>query len=1469
MKALGKTIKILAAVMVGLVLLTLLAFVAAQTQTGRDWITAQAAHALSSDGATASIGRLEGTIPFDMRLSEIHLGDADGEYLTATNLTFTLAARSLLRGRVEITRLSADDIAVARLPKSNANSSRQSLAFPHLPFGLAVDTIAVGALRLAAPVVGEPVALSIDGRTSLIGDEATAELAVHRIDGGSGQFALSLSLGGQPAQLKVAADLAEPAGLLLDRVLERTDHVPLAISLMGEGPLADWRGSLAATAGDLARLDVDLAIAGTDEHRFGVQGTLAAVKLLPAAFAPMVGEKVMFDAEFRGAVGGSIQIDRLSVDAAAAQLVASGHYDSSREMFAADAKLTATELAPFSGLAGTMLAGAGKLQLTAFGTTRRPEAKLVVEATGLRADGSSVDRVGGKFHLVSAGDISLPDTRLAITGEGRVENVTRAEAAVPAGLGSAIEWHFSGSSNPTGDKIVIDELGLTSAGLDLTGGGTVRDLGATVDGKAVLTVADLSPFSELAGRELHGNGRVEIAARTAADGNLTVNLAGGLSALTLGGAVDALTGGRLGIDGVALRTADGRTTLEKLELNGAAFGLTADGELSNDRRLNARMRLDVPKLAALGGSLGAKLAGRLDIQATAQGPLDGFDVAVALDGDDVVVNQGRIDRLHATLNVVNLAKPTGRLDGAFRAGRLEGTLGGEFALHEENKLLDVGKLRLAASGSSLEGAMRIALDSGLAAGTMTGRIVDLAPWSSLAGMKLAGRADLKATLSGKTAQAVELSLNGNGITATPESGSAFAVARIAANARLGDLLGAPSGHATIDVAGAETGAAKITNLALKLDSTKPGRFAFSGDARGDFREKFALTTAGEIALEAGGATLHLTRLAGTVAGETIQLTQTLTVTSRQADLAMANLAMTLGSGQISGGFSLKGDGLALALKGQRLPIGLAGKLAGNANVSGNLSFDANLTGTRTKPQGRLVIDGRDLRLAAANRSDLPPLGITAEAVWRGGRVEAKGRIAGPKNEAIGFSGSAPLELMPGALAVRLPPDGALALKLEGTGQFADLEELLPLGEDRIAGAFSLDVSVGGTVAHPRADGGLRISDGRYESMATGTVLSNLALDLAGSREGFVLREFHAGDGEKGQMTARGSVDLAAASGPALDAVVNLESFRVLRRDEANIRSSGTIRVGGAVAAPRVAAQLRVDQGELRPPDRLPPSVTRLDIIEINSATGQQAPPSAPPPPHEPVLPVALDITVELPGQVFVRGRGLDSEWRGKLAISGTSAQPIITGSLETVRGNFSLLGKDFKLTSGTIAFSGDAKIDPALDIQAAATTADITATVQIGGVASAPTLKLSSVPELPQDEIISRVLFGKSVGQITPAQGVQIASAAASLAGGGPGLLDKVRSSLGLDRFDFGSGTTGNNAAGNASSNAATSSLGGTTVSAGKYVAEGVYVGVDQGASTGTSKGKVEIEIAPNVSIETDVGATGGNGIGLNWKLDY
>src|SRR5439155_587466 len=134
-----------------------------------------------------------------------------------------------------------------------------------------------------------------------------------------------------------------------------------------------------------------------------------------------------------------------------------------------------------------------------------------------------------------------------------------------------------------------------------------------------------------------------------------------------------------------------------------------------------------------------------------------------------------------------------------------------------------------------------------------------------------------------------------------------------------------------------------------------------------------------------------------------------------------------------------------------------------------------------------------------------------------------------------------------------------------------------------------------------------------------------------------LRNFRAGDGEHGTMAASGSVDLAASPGPAIAAAIEIKEFRVLRRDEANLLAGGDIRVDGTLTALRIASQLRVEHGELRPPDRLPPSAANLQIVEINSVTGQRAPPPQPQAPRDPMLPAALDITVDLPGQVFVRG----------------------------------------------------------------------------------------------------------------------------------------------------------------------------------------------------------------------------------------
>jgi translocation and assembly module TamB len=151
--------------------------------------------------------------------------------------------------------------------------------------------------------------------------------------------------------------------------------------------------------------------------------------------------------------------------------------------------------------------------------------------------------------------------------------------------------------------------------------------------------------------------------------------------------------------------------------------------------------------------------------------------------------------------------------------------------------------------------------------------------------------------------------------------------------------------------------------------------------------------------------------------------------------------------------------------------------------------------------------------------------------------------------------------------------------------------------------------------------------------------------------------------------------------------------------------------------------------------------------------------------------------------------------------------------------------------------------------------------------AIAPKIAISSVPELPQDEALAQILFGQSVKQLTPFQLAGLAQAAASLTGAGGGLdpLAAVRKRLGLDRLSAGAGTGGK----------------GASLQAGKYLANGVYVGAQQNSSGGT-RAQVQIDLTKHLKVDTVIGTGGaapstgitpdndpGSSIGLTYQLEY
>lgn len=1454
-----------AAALLMLMLLILGTFGLMQTSVGREWLSTIAARAVSGPGFSIAIVGLEGTIPFDMRAERIEIADDHGAWLTIRQAQIKLSPADLLTGRIHVEALTAAAIEVARSPAAGTPAPSTTplsewLRLPHLPLGLAVDRLAVERLSLAAGVLGEPLEATLAGAVTMQDDATHATLDLRRTDGEQGNIDLDVRLAGRTPALSVRLSADEPTGLLLGRLLNRGDRPPLALSFTGEGPLSQWRGRLTASGGSLVQLECDVVLAGSHETVVTIDGIMAAAPLLPPGFAAVIGAKVPLHLRAAFAESGLLTLDEFSAGLAAGSITGEGVIGGPEKRLSALVQADFPDLSAPTGFAGPSR-GSAKVTATLSGTEARPLLRIDALGDTLRLGASGAKHA--EAHMtVGVGDTDQPAPQLEIAARGRVEGmIVPVDLAVPVELGRDLDWSFAARAASNGDIVELTHLTVQGIGLDIGGSGRFGTGFEVHDGRLHLSVADLRPFAPAFGLPIEGAVTFDATQAEPPGDTLSATFNGSLARLRTGvAAIDGLTGGSVTMSGLVRQNAVRAWVLDRLVISGANTSLSGGGEFDPaTRQLTVTAGAEIPSLRPLG------MAGRVAARVNMEGALDHPKVTAQLTGGDLRVGSARIDELQLDAHLIDLWEAKGTVDGKFRSGDLSGTLALEADGADPTEFV-IPRLRVQAADGSAEGSFRIDRSTLLARGKLNARVPTLARWSVLAGLPLGGSVELKAELEKGSGQNIDLTASADSLSFG--AGSHPGLGHLALSWHLIDAMGDPTGKAQVKLTALALGSGRLDEATLSLTSLRPGRFAFTADTKGRFVDPLAFTSRGEFewASRKSEMNLRIVSLAGSIGVDRVQLTSPLALFQRGDELSLSNLALTLGSGQIDGNFALRSRALSGRIAAKNLPVALAARLAGS-KASGTVTLDASVGGTTSAPIGHFTLSGRGLSFAHAGQR-IPSLGLDAAGDWNGRELALKGKLAGLKGESLGFTGSLPLVLTVTPVSLAIPPAGRLTMRLEGNGDLANVADLLPIGEDRVSGRFTLDAGVTGTLAAPAASGRLTIAGGRYESFATGAVLKNLQVDLVGDRDRFTLRDLTASDSAGGSLTARGSVALGGSAGPAIEFTAKLAGFRITARDEAVVTASGTVAVKGVIAAPKISGELIVDHADCTIPDSLPPSVTRLKVIEINGgALGiSRTPPSRK---EQTGFAAPLDIQVTVPGQTFVRGHGLDSEWRGQLKVGGTSAAPSITGSLESVRGTFDILGKTFRVAHGVIAFNGGATFDPRLDIAAEVAAADITAQALVGGIASTPTVTLSSTPAVPQDEILARVLFGRGLGQISAGEGLQVATAAASLAGGGPGVLDKLRGGLGLDRLSFGAAANGP-ASSNLNPAAGGSATGSSpAVSGGKYVTKGVYVGATQGLTPSENKVTVEVDVYPHVTIETDRSQSGGTGIGLNYKYDY
>ena len=136
------------------------------------------------------------------------------------------------------------------------------------------------------------------------------------------------------------------------------------------------------------------------------------------------------------------------------------------------------------------------------------------------------------------------------------------------------------------------------------------------------------------------------------------------------------------------------------------------------------------------------------------------------------------------------------------------------------------------------------------------------------------------------------------------------------------------------------------------------------------------------------------------------------------------------------------------------------------------------------------------------------------------------------------------------------------------------------------------------------------------------------------------------------------------------------------------------------------------------------------------------------------------------------------------------------------------------------------------------------------GPANQPSFQISSQPSLPEDEILSRVLFQRPSGSLSAFQAIELTNAVATLSGNGDA-FERLRRTLGVDSLDL-----------------STSATGGALVGATRAINDRISVGVTTGARPQDNGVNVDLDVTRHLRLQAGVDASGGSsaGIGAEWE---
>ncbi|GAA5104546.1 translocation/assembly module TamB domain-containing protein [Bartonella jaculi] len=546
--------------------------------------------------------------------------------------------------------------------------------------------------------------------------------------------------------------------------------------------------------------------------------------------------------------------------------------------------------------------------------------------------------------------------------------------------------------------------------------------------------------------------------------------------------------------------------------------------------------------------------------------------------------------------------------------------------------------------------------------------------------------------------------------------------------------------------------------------------------------------------------------------------------------------------QLRGAMSLGENKFDLHVNLQNLPAHLANGFIEKQALGGMVTGKVDIGGTLKDPSAHFELSSQNLTVTT--HKGLASINMTARGSYEKSTFHIE-RITATGEKELDLSVSGPISLQ----------DSRVGLNVKGLMPLAFLDPFLAERGAHLKGTARIDATLNGTLSQPQLIGDLSIVNGSFFDSKTNLGLNNITIEGKLNGNHILIEKASAFSSEGGVVSASGHItnDLQP------DLVFNLDNANYNDGSMILATLSGKMTMTGHFGDNLViGGDITVEKAEVLVPDHfqnaklldiknknltkpIQKTLERADVKITNKNRGiSQESPSI----------VLSNMRIMAHNQFFVRGRGLDAELGGRINLAGPLNDVHPIGEFKMIRGRFDILSQRLNFDQGQASFSGN--LNPTVYFVTNNNSGDIRVTVTVSGTIDNLNINFSSQPNLPQDEVLARLIFKRSLNELSPFQIAQLAAAAAELAGASnTSLLNALRTKIGLDDLDVIVDEKGN-----------------TGLRVGRYIHNNIYLGFEAG-SNGTTKGTINLDISRHLKAKGAIGNEKNSSFGLFYERDY